>query len=409
VRADGAVVPVTCTIVLAGAQQHTRFRIMTFQDRGLEKARAPAPAVMKLRIAGKIQLIGLEDVRAALGARWPALAERAMTTAEHILRRRLDPADTASRTDDCGFAVCFANGDEEAASFRAATIQREIRQRLIGEGSSDEAARVTAIVASLPPPPEGEIDPLAIGKVLEERRGALEQRAREALATALREGKCLPEPLLSRGRRTGLVWLALPAAIRRRIAVAAGILGRDQIQDHEIDRLTFDFALEYVADFGLQGEQGPDNAGGFLVPVGFETLCAKRQADAYVERLRRVDAGLRARLVLMLGVEDEQVTRTRLRDVALLLRPFGVRLGLDLRTLQVPPLDPPPQPFGIVAVPATTLFAAMDTASDGTTRLVARLHARGARLLGRQARGRDEVDALTTLGVDLTTLAPTDG
>ena len=68
-----------------------------------------------VHVAGKIRLVGLDEVKEALGARWAAVAARAMASAEHVIRRHCGPRDTWSRTADGGFLICFADATEEEA------------------------------------------------------------------------------------------------------------------------------------------------------------------------------------------------------------------------------------------------------------------------------------------------------
>ena len=104
---------------------------------------------MRTESAGRINLIGLDEVRAALGDRWRAVAVRAMESAEVVLKRRCGPQDSYSRADDTSFVVCFGGLSEREASFRASMIGREIRDRLIGQGENPDTAFVRAIAAAV--------------------------------------------------------------------------------------------------------------------------------------------------------------------------------------------------------------------------------------------------------------------
>jgi hypothetical protein len=74
---------------------------------------------MRTASAGRINLIGLDEVRAALGDRWWAVAARAMESAEVVLKRRCGPQDSYSPTGDTSFVVCFGGVSEREASVRA--------------------------------------------------------------------------------------------------------------------------------------------------------------------------------------------------------------------------------------------------------------------------------------------------
>jgi PAS domain S-box-containing protein len=151
-HADGTELPVELTSITVQRDDLRRFRIITVLPR-------PDDAAATLHVAGKIKLIGLEDVKQALGSRWGAAAARAMASAEHVIRRRCGPRDTLSRTQDGGFLICFADATEDEASFRAAALAREIRTRLIGDGETETTATVSAIAAAVDVPNAASLSP----------------------------------------------------------------------------------------------------------------------------------------------------------------------------------------------------------------------------------------------------------
>ena len=141
-RADGKEVAVN-DIHLGAAESS-----QAFQNHHAGQAGGRCTAVT-VHIAGKIRLVGLQEVKASLGSRRAAAAERVMASAEHVIRRYCGPRDTYSRTQDGEFLVCFGEATEDEAAFRAATISREIRKRLIGEGETGPAAQVSAMTAAV--------------------------------------------------------------------------------------------------------------------------------------------------------------------------------------------------------------------------------------------------------------------
>ena len=144
-RADGSELPADITSTVVQHEDLRRFRIVTVLRRPDEQAET-------VHIAGKIKLIGLDEVKEVLGSRWAAVAARAMATAEHVIRRRCGERDTWSRMADGGFLICFAETTEEEAAFRAAALAREIRTRLVGDGETEETANVSAIAAAVDVP-----------------------------------------------------------------------------------------------------------------------------------------------------------------------------------------------------------------------------------------------------------------
>jgi PAS domain S-box-containing protein len=117
-HADGSKMRVEFASTLVERQDLKRFRILTITRL---PARTSAPPVV-VRVAGKIKLIGLEEIKASLGSRWSKVAARAMQTAEHIVRQSCGPRDSWSRTADSGFVISFGEATEEEAALRAMTI-----------------------------------------------------------------------------------------------------------------------------------------------------------------------------------------------------------------------------------------------------------------------------------------------
>jgi PAS domain S-box-containing protein len=144
-RADGTELPVVLTSITVQREDLRRFRIVTVLPR-------PSEPPATVHVAGKIRLIGLDEVKEALGSRWAAVAARAMASAEHVIRRRCGPHDSFSRTPDGGFLICFVGTTEEEAGFRAAALAREIRTRLVGDGETEVTANVSAIAAAVDVP-----------------------------------------------------------------------------------------------------------------------------------------------------------------------------------------------------------------------------------------------------------------
>jgi hypothetical protein len=73
-----------------------------------------------------------------------------MATAEHVIKSRCGRGDTYARTPEGDFLICFCPGtNEDEAAFRAASIAREIRIRLIGDGQDSGTADVSAITTAI--------------------------------------------------------------------------------------------------------------------------------------------------------------------------------------------------------------------------------------------------------------------
>jgi PAS domain S-box-containing protein len=199
-RHDGTKRPVRLTSALIRGRGKQRFRIVT-----LREAHA-ASAAMHVQVAGKVKLVGLHEVKAALGDRWPAMAEHALKCAEQVIRRHIDPRDTYSPTEDQGFVICFASLGEDEASFQAAMIVREICKRLIGQGEDPRASQVSAMTRSFAMPP-------GQGPSAASLAGMVEARL-HAIAPPSRPRRCAPRWTRwnARRRRSAAATIPRPSA-----------------------------------------------------------------------------------------------------------------------------------------------------------------------------------------------------
>lgn len=85
--------------------------------------------------AGRFGLIGLQDLREALGPRWPELRERVSDLAETVISRHLTPGDVFELQDDGAYVVLFARLNKAEADFKCRVIGKEITQKLLGSES----------------------------------------------------------------------------------------------------------------------------------------------------------------------------------------------------------------------------------------------------------------------------------
>ena len=136
----------------------------------------------KLVVAGQLQLVGLDNIRARFGDRWPHVAERVHATIRLILRRRLSAKDISRRHGDFGYIVFFAEPSKEEAHRRCALIGEEIARQLVGEEFA-EAAEIRSVV--------GVVD----GKLLLERAGAYDSVAKSLADPAAAAPDGAPAPM----------------------------------------------------------------------------------------------------------------------------------------------------------------------------------------------------------------------
>ncbi len=406
---DQSTARVHVTMTSVDQPQFKRFRIITLREAaapaGLTSAATAIPKSEEVVVAGKIQLIGLDHVKAALGSRWSAHAERSMMVAETIIRRRLGPGDVFSRSQDQGFVICFAEGSEPEAAFRAATIAREIRSRLIGDADDPAASSVTAVTQSIPMGPGDMENGRPIWSALEMRldagRAEAERRARAELSVAIAVATLEPEQLFDNvGKPVPIVVTALSKELQEHIDVALATLPPGDGVDADMDVLKLALAAEAAL-----ADVGGGRTGVYLLPVDFAVFSSRKRQDRYIEICRKMQEAVRQRIMFLLSGVPKTVSQTRLLEIIRLLKPFGKGIGMDLGDVEFAPTDLGQDRIPLVAVSAEELLGMARTAPAKLAKLVRQLRFNGTRLVARGIHGESERNAVVGIGADLFSLA----
>ncbi len=157
----------------------------TFQQRIAELLEQRSNAV-----AGKMQFVDLEAIKAELGERWQTIADKVREVTERTIQRRLAPEDAYVAYDQDNYLLLFANLSEAQARIKAMAIANEIRQLMTGEFDLTDRYWVRTFVTDL----------AAAGA-----RGATEIEQLDALLDTTAE--------LTAGRREQN-WTAIPSTAR---------------------------------------------------------------------------------------------------------------------------------------------------------------------------------------------------
>jgi PAS domain S-box-containing protein len=403
-RDDQAQVRVNLTSIIAELEGVRRYQILTLSP--LTAAGAPPP--VKVHVAGKIKLIGLDEVKTALGPRWAALASRVTASAEHVIRTRCGPHDTWSRADDGGFLLCFGDATEEEAAFRAATIAREVRTRLIGEGVPESVAYVSAVAAAveLPDQPGQSVDALnaAIGERLNARLTEIETRARQTLRQAIEGASCELAAVRSRHQK-GIVchFGSLPPVLERGIQCALTALPVRESRAFDLDRLILGAAAEQVVAQIATGRPLP-----IMTLVDFEVFLDRQSTERYVAACQQLDQRLLPWLILVLARLPLGVPQSRLQECMTRLRPFCNSVAFQAEAVELPTLEFSSLGASVVVVREGDLngWAAADLAK--LDRLIGVVRANRARVLVRQVSSWENAKRLLSVGVDMVAMAQED-
>jgi len=402
-RSDGSRVPVEIVSTIVAREDLKHFRIITVTPR----QPVADTAATTVRVAGKIKLIGLEDVKSALGERWPSVADRVMSSAEHVVRRRCGEHDTWSRTADCSFLICFAGTTEDEASFRATAIAREIRARLIGEGESSASAYVSAVTTSVTIPNRPETTPDMISETVNQRINAklaeIEGKARETLARAVREANCALMPVRSRMFNEIIGhFAALPIALEQRMQSAILALPMQEAREVDFDRLVLGLAAAQVITTLGTLQLRP-----IYVAVDFDVFLDRRSAERYIMACQSLDQRLRQHLVVVLSRLPYGVARSRVTDCVMRLRPFCQNVGYQADDLNVPPVEFSMLAGAVVTVRAEEIEGLKANDMARLEKLISVVRTHRGHVMVRDVASWDAAKRLMRPGLDLYSLSET--
>lgn len=100
-------------------------------------------------VAGRIQMLGLDAIKAALGNNWKRRREVIFTIAERIIKKRLGPQDICQYDGDNSFTLYFDRGSESDAAFKAQEISEDIHSIILTKEFGEEDADLAAELGSL--------------------------------------------------------------------------------------------------------------------------------------------------------------------------------------------------------------------------------------------------------------------
>jgi hypothetical protein len=298
----------------------------------------PADEVM----AGSLELVGLEDLRKALGSKWPSVAERAKDLAELELQMNLGASDIYRSYSETVFLVCFAGLDKAAADRRARHIASRIRASLIAHiPEIAEALKVEHFVAKVdrkallePGIPIGDTLMASLKKV----RVEADLASREFKASLIRGAQIAFAPAWHTARRMAAFnKCLLDTGISGPALAHFSLLADKQQLDHalvELDLLLLTRSIEALHKAIAVKRTGMF----FLVPVTFRTVSVATNLAKYTRLLAMAPENYRKFLVIEIAAVPAAVSPRRIAELTKAIRPFAngvsLELALDCRHLQ---------------------------------------------------------------------------
>jgi PAS domain S-box-containing protein len=391
-RANGTELSARITSVLVTTDNVTQFRIVTLMQ---DAATAPA---MRTEAAGKIQLVGLDDVRKAMGDRWPAVAARAMATAEAVIKRRCGPTDSYSRADDTSFVMCFGALNEQESSFRAAMIGREIHDRLVGQGEAPDNAYVRSVAAVVRFPDNGESGaPLhaVLLDGLEQQLEGLEQAARDTLRNATGGTSCDLEPVLGRVPRDVVATqVHLCNELERGLVSALAVLLPKEAKAFDMDGLLLGVAAQQAINTMVRGDTTP-----LLINLSFDVFLTRAATESYLAACNKIDPRVCARLILLMSALPKGLPATRLLECVNRLRPFCSGVGYNVDDLAALAQVDLSNSFNPIVALSTAALTGLPP--EKVKAIIGTLHTRKVRILVRGVQSEKDAAAFRSVGVDM--------
>ncbi len=245
---------------------------------------------------GRIQTVGLSEIKDELGSRWPRFAEQIDQIATNIIRGHLTRWDSFTRkANEDGFLVCFPRLDTTEAWFKAQAIAREIKEQILGEDqrnadidgelSDSQIARlsnVSAYADSIELPPQEAFDDTSLSvfvdSTLEQAAVTYKARAKDVLADIAQTGFVRPRPVLAaNATATNLEICEFDPKSQAKIKRLLACAEEDAATLAELDLTTLGLASEYLQRRVVNDRHL------LVLSVHYATLAHSEHAQRYLE------------------------------------------------------------------------------------------------------------------------------
>jgi PAS domain S-box-containing protein len=360
-------------------------------------ARQGSPAEF---VGGKFQLIGLAEVREALGEKWRETSAGVFALAERVLRRHLSQKDTTLRTADDGFLVCFDELGEVEAQAKAKVITDEIRAALGSVAPEMERAAVSGFTAkvSINSTEAGSED--GIIEALEGRFARERKRLENGALESLRNGLATVELQFQRVRTetnqvAPFTMMRLPRPLETALETIQA-LGR---ADYGVEA---ELALLTGAAERLLSELTQTRTDSCSVPVRMSTLLQRRDAERWLQIARSMAQPGRKRLTIEITGLQRDTARSRMTDLVMMIATLCKGVAYEL-----PVADPAfvaglPQAIQLATISAPRLSSDSNAgAPAAAVKLMSVLRNRNCRLLVKQVPSATQAMALAKSGISL--------
>ncbi|MBV1886690.1 MAG: hypothetical protein KUG61_06375 [Parvibaculaceae bacterium] len=309
-------------------------------------------------LAGNVQLIGLEKVRAALGDDWEHLKATIYIALENLVAGQLRPQDRYLRVGEDSFLIVFSEDDEGFVSQAVAKIVGKMRDLLIGStihenngvdilsriGRLEQDSGGCARFVEIETPAKSHLETRDVSLDDEKIRPAFDQLADEVAVPKLR--RVVERKSVTYKTVYAPVWDAFHEVLSTYAVIPIGhgrnpnaplLFGHDvltagasDVEIAELDIRHLQIMLEMI------GELYENEFAVFLVTsVHFKTLSNGGLRDRYLALCRQVPEFLRKYISVQIVGVPPQVAESILTQRVSYLRPFFVGVNVRLSSLDV--------------------------------------------------------------------------
>ncbi len=279
-------------------------------------------------VAGKLQLVGLDEVKQALGDKWPAIADKAFTTAERVIEKHMRPGDIFRRSQEDGYLVLFANLTETEAQFKARAIADEIKERLTGadpalvDAQVSSVAKEVSLTEHIGKPEESIV--AAIERRLKSERERVRLDATAKMEQGLRNEHAIVNNAVNvKGEHSAISFMRLPKSLR---SATESLTALGEVQ-YELETETF--LLAGAAERLLAGLG--DNVGELLMtPVRLTTLTRPKDMAAWFNVARTLGETCKRQIVVEIRQAPRDIAASLLEDLVMRLSPLFKSVAIEL-------------------------------------------------------------------------------
>jgi|SRR5579859_5502 len=276
-----------------------------------------------------LRMVGLAQVQARLGDRWPSLAERVHATARSVIQRHLVRGDVFDQHGDDGYLVLFATLGPKEADFKVRVIAREIVERLLGEGETGgvNVATQCAVIAAQALV-EGDVEFL-LGQALQTAKSTSDPAG--AALTIPAQADAAQAEVASHAYSP--VWDTRQMTLLHFRAHATQPQAKFDVRTAELQAYKSDIALVQAVAVDLQGLTAEGRRLPVTVTIAHSSLAANSQRAGLIQALAAVPGPARKILTLEISVSADGFWTYGCKAFLEMIRPLGVglaaRVGLD--------------------------------------------------------------------------------